>query len=63
MSDVFRFDWPVDQFGYEVIQGETRPWDRDCGHNPSRGGPLHYYRPMDDHAGLWRQFAEDLSVN
>ena len=70
---LFRFTWQVDQLGYDLkyrhrepepgrralILGEIVGW-----HLVRKGGPLREYWPLDDHPGLFRQFAnlpEDLS--
>jgi hypothetical protein len=57
----FHFEWPVDQHGYTVERRSGRDAD---GYGPGefeyidpRGGPLRYYRPLDD-GGLWLRFAE-----
>lgn len=58
----FVFEWPVDQHGYEI--------ERSKRYGPSLvgsatydfirpiGGPPRYYRPLEEHPGLWRQFAD-----
>src|SRR6516162_5570149 len=57
----FHFEWPVDQHGYTTERRSGRDAD---GYGPgefeyinARGGPLRYYRPLDD-GGLWLRFAE-----
>jgi hypothetical protein len=58
----FRFVWPVDQDGYDIEQVKLdEPTgignERECDHVRSRGGPLRYYRPLNED-GLWLRFAE-----
>jgi hypothetical protein len=58
----FVFEWPVDQHGYEIerskgggsslIGAATYDFIRPA------GGPPRYYRPLEDHPGLWRQFVD-----
>src|SRR6516162_8369199 len=57
----FHFEWPVDQHGYTVERRSGRDAD---GYGPGefeyihpRGGPLRFYRPLDD-GGLWLRFAQ-----
>jgi len=62
----YEFDWPVDQSGYDI---ERRPAPDTGGSTGTilsgfvgdqlrrRGGPLRYYRPMENPA-LWRRFAD-----
>jgi hypothetical protein len=65
---LYRFEWARDKAGYVI---EPSPAQDLSGENDSflakarapdlirpRGGPLDYYRPMEDHPGLWREFAE-----
>ena len=59
----FRFVWPVDQDGYEVERATlTEPQglgglvQREYDFIRSRGGPLRFYRPLEDD-GLWLRFA------
>jgi hypothetical protein len=61
---LYRFEWARDKDGYVIepspglsgdsLLAQARAPDliRGC------GGPLDYYRPMEDHPGLWREFAE-----
>jgi hypothetical protein len=66
MTDLFRFEWPIDQAGYDLVHipaqdGEgTLSVSAEFEHDEirPRGGPLRYYRPLDDHPGLWRRFAD-----
>jgi hypothetical protein len=61
MADLFRFEWPVDQHGYETQRIRRRDADGYgegefeyvCAH----GGPRRFYRPLDE-SGLWLRFAE-----
>jgi hypothetical protein len=63
MASLFEFRWAVDQDGYEIehVPASTGPtlledvYDHDL--IRPRGGPLRWYRPMDDHPGLWCRFA------
>jgi len=59
---VFRFEWPVDQSGYDIKErrgdGATLAGQFKYDEILPRGGPPKFYRPMDDHAGLWREFAD-----
>jgi hypothetical protein len=62
--DLFQFEWAVDQAGYDYQQGlsfETNPprWTDPI--IRARGGALRYYRPLEDHPGLWRRFATTCS--
>jgi hypothetical protein len=59
----FRFVWAVDQDGYEVeratlkeAQGLGGVVEREYDFIRSRGGPLRFYRPLEDD-GLWLRFA------
>jgi hypothetical protein len=57
----FRFVWPVDQEGYEiehVTLDEPRGlgMEREFDVIRPRGGPLWYYRPLEED-GLWLRFA------
>ena len=65
MTDLYEFDWPVDQHGYDA---EHAPSSGGVGRTilsgrladdrvRRRGGPFRYYRPM-ERPGLWRRFAE-----
>src|SRR4051794_1279797 len=66
MKSLFQFEWAVDQNGYQIerIPGNDPATSTILGtvyaHDVIRpmGGPLRYYRPMDDNPGLWRQFAQ-----
>jgi hypothetical protein len=65
-SDLFQFEWGVDQHGYELL-----PPDADDGSPGAtllsgkfrgwfirrKGGPLRFYRPLTEHRGLFREFA------
>ena len=73
-NDLFVLDWPVDQEGYdlefveppalapgtpvtvlsEVAEVATEPYWAI----KRRGGPPQYYRPLKDHPGLARRFAD-----
>jgi hypothetical protein len=58
----FRLVWPVDQDGYEVehvMLEEPRGLglEREYDHIRSKGGPLRFYRPLDED-GLWLLFAD-----
>src|SRR5262245_58224363 len=63
MPDLFRFEWPVDQAGYELVhvaasQGGSL-LSGQVAHDiiRARDGAPRYYRPLDD-PGLWRRFAD-----
>jgi hypothetical protein len=64
MTGPFQFEWPVDQAGYDLVHVPAREGgsllSSDSEHDEirPRGGPPRYYRPMDEHPGLWRRFAE-----
>lgn len=63
MAALFEFRWAMDQDGYEIehVPASTggsllsSVYEHDL--IRPRGGPLRWYRPMDDHPGLWRRFA------
>lgn len=70
-KDLFSFEWPVDQSGYELEWITPPPPSpstpvtllsefRDEPHYVirRRDGPLRYYRPLEDHPGLARRFAD-----
>ena len=68
---LFHFTWQVDQLGYDLkyepaMSGKTSMTSEIPGwHLVRKGGPLREYWPLDDHPGLFRQFAnlpEDLST-
>lgn len=68
-DDLFSFEWPVDQLGYEIEHVPAKEgWKEGAvtllgaskaAHTEirRRGGPLRYYRPMDN-PGLWRRCAD-----
>ncbi len=72
-SDLFQFEWFVDQDGYELIPPPERPdkpkknatyltGQLDGWALKRRGGTLRGYRPLQEFPGLFRQFRElDLS--
>jgi hypothetical protein len=59
---LFWFEWPVDQAGYE-LELDERTGEGLLGPGPprirGRGGPPRYYRPLEQHPGLWREFADE----
>ena len=70
-NDLFLFDWKVDQEGYDLEFFQPPPLApgipvtvlSEVATEPywiikPRGGPLHYYRPLKDHPGLARRFAD-----
>ena len=70
MSELFHFEWYVDQDGYEAVsaadppEGVQRPVlqaaSLPAGQGfwlKRKGGPLRAYRPLEKHPGLFRQFA------
>jgi hypothetical protein len=65
--DPFAFEWGVDQDGYQ-IERKNAGNSRFFGPTPEfdmvtlRGGPLRYYRPLDND-GLWLRFAETCRTN
>ncbi len=58
----FVFEWPVDQHGYEIAyskgDGESLLGSVTVEFVRPVGGPPRYYRPLEEHPGLWRQFAD-----
>jgi hypothetical protein len=65
VDPLYRFEWARDQHGYEIKEGESSAGSTSLlGMAKShakifgRGGPPAYYRPLEEHPGLWRQFAE-----
>jgi hypothetical protein len=62
-DDLFRFEWPVDQDGYEIWRNpHSEDLARELRRSETvfirpRGGPLRYYRPLEIE-GLWLRFAE-----
>jgi hypothetical protein len=58
----FVFEWPVDQHGYEIdhskSDGESLLGSATYAFIRPAGGPLRYYWPLQEHTGLWRQFAD-----
>ncbi len=69
-KSLFTFEWPVDKAGYDLELVKPR---RSPGRTPTqltagdtepyyvirrRGGPLSYYRPLEDHPGLARRLAD-----
>jgi hypothetical protein len=57
MADIFQFEWPVDQAGYELQQAVSFKTSLTGPEIRARGGPPRYYRPLEEHPGLWRRFA------
>ncbi len=70
MSELFHFEWYVDQDGYEAVSAEDLPEGvrRPVLQAPTlpagqgfylkrKGGPLRTYRPLEEHPALFRQFA------
>jgi hypothetical protein len=69
-TSVYEFEWPVDQWGYEIRTEREEPflplaWPLppelacDVDRIYPKGGSATLYRPMDDeHAGLWLRFAD-----
>ena len=66
MASIFRFDWPVDRDGYEIEHrgptGDSLLGRVEYDVIRRRGGPDRNYRPLEDHPGLWRRFAETCST-
>jgi hypothetical protein len=59
VAELYEFEWPVDSAGYELTYLDPSwPSDEPREQIRRRGGPLHFYRPMTQHPGLWRTFAE-----
>jgi hypothetical protein len=63
VKNPFVFEWPVDQHGYEIehAKGDDRGTLLSSVTLDSirpAGGPPRYYRPLEEHPGLWRQFAD-----
>jgi hypothetical protein len=66
---LFQFEWAVDQHGYDPKEEPVYPFDPDTNERTSdvpmgtvdaihaRGGPLRFYRPLEEHPGLWLRFA------
>jgi hypothetical protein len=77
MSEIYKFEWPVDQAGYEITRrAVSPPWplnvvdpvtgttfvELDIPQVVGRGGPPRCYRPMEkQHHGIWRSFAEECT--
>jgi hypothetical protein len=61
-ESLYRFDWPVDQHGYDIVTlvgtGESLLEQATNDVIRARGGAPRFYRPMEDEPGLWREFAE-----
>jgi hypothetical protein len=61
-ESLYRFEWPVDQDGYDIVRlgggGESLLGQTTNDVIRSRGGAPRFYRPMEDEPGLWREFAE-----
>ena len=73
-ESLFQFDWPVDAAGYDILPPEVSFEEmmktadsllgdgRRTTHDVRRkGGPLRYYRPLEDHPALFRQFGSDVT--
>jgi hypothetical protein len=64
----FAFAWPVDQSGYEICQKhDDQETAQLLGKEKvefvvPRGGPLRFYRPLDDDS-LWLRFAQNCRDN
>ena len=67
-QNLFHFDWVVDQHGYELVKRESNKShgttaihellaQDGCWTIRSKGGPPRAYRPLEDHQGMFRQFA------
>jgi hypothetical protein len=66
------FVWSVDQDGYSVERAQLPGWmfgapNGFFGLNEvdvvkPNGGPLRYYRPLEEEEGLWRRFAESCKT-
>jgi len=65
VDNPFVFVWPVDRDGYAIEHvgptGTTVLGSVQYDVIRPKGGPLLYYRPLDEHPGLWRQFVETCS--
>ena len=64
-SGLFSFEWPVDQNGYllEEVEPEAKSSAARTLLGPKRiirpkGGPIRYYRPLEEQVGLARMFAD-----
>jgi hypothetical protein len=61
MADLFQFEWKVDQNGYASERRRGRDpdgyGDGEFEYIEARGGPLRFYRPLDE-SGLWLRFAD-----
>jgi hypothetical protein len=61
----FQFDWPVDQQGHSIQKKEgdgrfiATMYSIDVVRR--RGGPRTFYRPLEDHPGLWRECADSCT--
>ena len=65
MSEIYHFEWGIDTVGYAFGRrgGEGNSllssieYEVVCG----CGGPLRFYRPLEEHQGLWRQFGDQCT--
>jgi hypothetical protein len=57
----FILEWPVDRHGYDIerVEGTGTSLLTSFSYDVIRaaGGPLRYYRPLEEHPDLWRRFA------
>jgi len=63
VGEPFSFEWPVDTHGYELRElsddaGAARRVLASGIQIVRRGGPLRWYRPLEDRPGLFLEFAE-----
>lgn len=54
-QDLFRFEWARDKHGYELLTEGGGMWPK--ARLQVKGGPLEFYRPLEEHPGLFRRFA------
>lgn len=55
-ENLFRFEWARDKHGYEIGEAARSPTFQELEIRP-KGGPLEFYRPLEQHPGLFRRFA------
>lgn len=56
-QDLFKFEWARDKHGYELWPTEDSGGMWPKSRLRAKGGPLEFYRPLEEHPGLFRRFA------